>query len=327
MAISLKTLQPHKVSKDLRGYSVLFYGEPKSGKTTIATKFPKHLLLAAEKGYNAIPGANAQPINTWGEFKQVLIQLRDPEVQSMFETVIVDTADLAYDLCEKFVCSMNNVDTVADMPFGKGYGLVAKEFDDALRLIIQLGYGLVLISHSVDKTFTNEAGQEYQQIVPTLGNKPRNIVNRLCDIIGYSRAVQTEEGLKTKLYMRGTPRYVAGSRFKHTPDVIDFSYANLVSAIGEAIDKQMEEDGQELFTDSRGTAFVDTTKNLDFDDLMKEFNDIVGKLMAENQEYYSPRIVEITDKVLGKGKKMKDCDRSQVEAVDLVVAEMKTLIK
>ncbi len=28
--MSLLDLQPHKVSRDLRGYSVLFYGEPKS---------------------------------------------------------------------------------------------------------------------------------------------------------------------------------------------------------------------------------------------------------------------------------------------------------
>lgn len=28
--IDLLNLQPHQVSKDLRGYSVFFYGEPKS---------------------------------------------------------------------------------------------------------------------------------------------------------------------------------------------------------------------------------------------------------------------------------------------------------
>ena len=50
MGIDLLAIQPHQVSRDLRGYSVFFYGEPKSGKTTISTKFPNHLLLAFEKG-------------------------------------------------------------------------------------------------------------------------------------------------------------------------------------------------------------------------------------------------------------------------------------
>ena len=36
MAIDILGLTPHQVSRDLRGYSVFFYGEPKSGKTTTA---------------------------------------------------------------------------------------------------------------------------------------------------------------------------------------------------------------------------------------------------------------------------------------------------
>ena len=30
MGIDLLSIQPHQVSRDLRGYSVFFYGEPKS---------------------------------------------------------------------------------------------------------------------------------------------------------------------------------------------------------------------------------------------------------------------------------------------------------
>ena len=84
---NLLNIQPHQVSRDMRGYSVFFYGDHKSGKTTIATRFPKHLLLAFEKGYSAIPGVMAQPINSWSEFRKVLRQLKDSEVQNKFETV------------------------------------------------------------------------------------------------------------------------------------------------------------------------------------------------------------------------------------------------
>ena len=176
----LLNIQPHQVSRDMRGYSVFFYGEPKSGKTTTATKFPNHLLLAFEKGYNAIPGAMAQPINSWSEFRKVLRQLKEPEVQAKFETIIIDTADIAYDYCENYICSNNGVDAIGDIGYGKGYTLAGKEFDECLRKIVQMNYGLVLISHAVDKTFTDESGKEYNQIVPTLGNKPRNIVARMC---------------------------------------------------------------------------------------------------------------------------------------------------
>ena len=85
--INLLDIAPHQVSRDMRGYSVFVYGQPKSGKTTIATRFPNHLLLAFQKGYAAIPGAMAQPINSWAEFKKVLRQLKDEAVKQKFETV------------------------------------------------------------------------------------------------------------------------------------------------------------------------------------------------------------------------------------------------
>ena len=337
--IDLLSIQPHQVSRDMRGYSVFFYGEPKSGKTTTATKFPNHLLLAFEKGYSAIPGAMAQPINSWSEFRKVLRQLKEPEVQKKFETIIVDTADIAYDYCEKYICSNAGVDTIGDIGYGKGYTLVGKEFDEALRSIVQMNYGLVLISHATDKTFTDELGKEYNQIVPTLGTRPRNIVSRMCDIIAYSRAVQDAEGhTSTKLFMRGTPRYVAGSRFKYTPDYIDFTYNDLVKAIGDAIDKQMSEDGEEFFTDKANNLYTDTTI-LDFDEMMKEFSNIVANIPGSSdvkaetedgikfKDYWQPRITQIIEKYLGKGHKMKDCTRDQVEAIDLIITDLKDAVK
>ena len=41
--------------------------------------------------YNAIPGIIAQDITSWGEIKQVLRELKKPEVQETFKTIIVDT--------------------------------------------------------------------------------------------------------------------------------------------------------------------------------------------------------------------------------------------
>ena len=336
----LLDLEPHKVSRDMHGYSVFFYGEPKSGKTTIATKFPNHLLLAFEKGYNAIPGAMAKPMNSWSDFRKMLRALKDPRLQEKYETIIIDTADIAYDYCEKYICSNAKrpdggfgVDAIGDIPFGKGYTLVSQEFDECLRSIVQMNYGLVLISHAVDKTFKDEQGIEYNQIVPTLGNKARNIVSRMCDIIGYSRGVQLEDGsTTTKLFMRGTPRYVAGSRFKYTPDVIDFTYDSLVNAIGEAIDKQMAEDGAEYFTDERSNLHATTAAALDFDELVGMFNSIVNTLVSkyEDEEFardWAPRITQITEKYLGKGNTVNKCSRDQVEAIDLIVTDLKELVK
>lgn len=338
-SIDIFGVKPHQVSRDMRGYSVFLYGGWKTGKTTTAVKFPKHFLLAFEKGYSAIPGAMAQPINSWSEFRQVIRQLKDERAKQMFETVIVDTADIAYDYCCKYVCANNNADTISDIPFGKGYGLIEKEFDECLRQIVQLGYGLVVISHETDKTFTDEGGKQYNKIVPTLDKRANNVLARMCDIIGYTRSVTDENGKeKVVMFMRGTSRYEAGSRFKYTPDYIDLSYDNLVKAIGDALDKQMAEDGADLFTEQRENVHIDTTSNLDFDVLMKEFGDIIANIPgssdgnAETEEgvhfrdYWQPRITQCIERYLGKGKKMKDATRDQVEAIDLVVSELKEMV-
>lgn len=329
MDIDLLGLQPHKVSRDLRGYSVFFYGEPKSGKTTIASKFPDALLLAFEKGYNALAGVMAQPINSWAEFIKVNRQLKDEKVKEKFATIIIDTADIAYEYCEKYICSNNGVDTVGDIPYGKGYELVGKEFDSKLRNIVQMGYGIVLISHATDKVFTNESGEQYNKIVSTLDKRGNRIVTRMADIIGYSRAVTDTEGNdKTLLFMRGTPRFEAGSRFKYTPDYIEFTYDNLVNAIADAIDKQSQEDGKELFTDERENNYIDTSSHLDFDELMTEFNGLITKFSEDEEKmatYYAPRITQIIDTYLGKGKKVNEMNRDQAEQLVLIIDDLKSL--
>jgi hypothetical protein len=338
--IDIFSVTAHQVSRDMRGYSVFLYGGWKTGKTTTAVKFPKHFLLAFEKGYSAIPGAMAQPLNSWSEFRQVLRQLKSEQAKEMFETIIIDTADIAYDYCVKYICANNNADTVSDIPFGKGYGLVEKEFDECLRQIVQLGYGLVVISHETDKTFTDEGGKQYNKIVPTLDKRANNVLARMCDIIMYTRSVTDENGKEKVLgFMRGTSRYEAGSRFKYTPDYIELSYTNLVKAIGDALDKQMEEDGKDLFTDKRENVHVDTTSNLNFDDLISEFGNIIANIPGSSDikqeteegkhfaEYWQPRITQTIERYLGKGKKIKDATRDQVEAIDLIVTELRDITK
>ena len=55
---------------------------------------------------------------------------------------------------------------------------------------------------------------------------------------------------------------------------------------------------------------------------MAKFETIVGNLMQENQAFYQPRITQIIEKYLGKGKKMSGVTRHQAELVYLVVSEI-----
>lgn len=149
----------------------------------------------------------------------------------------------------------------------------------------------------------------------------------MCDIIAYSRSVETAEGnIVTKLFMRGTPRFVAGSRFKYTPDYIDFTYENLVAAINDAIDRQMQEDGEEYFTTEVVNVYKTVSPTLDFDVLMNEFNNLIAQIMEKDPAFFGPRVTQIVEKHLGKGKKVAEANRDQVEALDLIIEDLKDMI-
>ena len=326
--MGLLDIKPHQVSRDLRGYSVFLYGAPKTGKTTIACQFPGALLLAFEKGYSTIGGVLAQPINSWSEFKKLFVEFKDPAVKERYQTIVIDTADIAYSYCEKYICTResdakHSYQNVADIPYGKGYSMAMDEFDECIRKILQLGYGLVIISHDQDKTMKNENGEEYNQIIPTLDKRARLVCERTCDIIGYCREVEDQEGHKTvRMFMRETSRYVAGSRFKYTPDSIELSYDNLVKAIADAIDEQ-ERVNKGSTTDSYSNLHTDDIE-YDFPALMKEVQQTVGALMSGHPEM-EHKIVSIVDKHLGKGKKVSDCTPDQAALVDLILYDLKHL--
>ena len=169
----------------------------------------------------------------------------------------------------------------------------------------------------------NERGEEYSQLIPTLDKRARLVCERTCDIIGYCRSVEDMEGNKSvRMFMRETSRFVAGSRFKYTPDSIELTYDNLVKAIGDAIDAQEAAISGSTTTASYNMHQEET--QYDFTSLMKEVQATVGSIMSTKPEM-EHKIVAIVDKHLGKGRKVSDCTPDQAALVDLILYDLKHL--
>jgi hypothetical protein len=148
----------------------------------------------------------------------------------------------------------------------------------------------------------------------------------MSDLIIYAHPIQEEDGsIRSIGFMRQTPRFVAGSRFKYIPDSIEFTYDNLVNAIGDAIDKEAAEHDNKFVTDAPAE-IESTPQGPDFNELMDQFNELVEKIQAATGAAFgtnwAPRIVEITDKYLGKGKKVSEATPKQVEQLELIVNEL-----
>lgn len=327
--IDIFNLKPSVIDKSLKGKYILLYGKPKCGKTSFAVQAPRALVCAFELGVNALAGTKYVPMLKWSDFKKVLMQLRKPEAKELYDTIVIDTVSLAYDLCEKFILQRESVSSIKDIPFGGGYGMVANEFQEALREITMLGFGLILICHSkeVASGLTDSEGNAIMSIQPSLTKRPMEICNALCDIIGCINT-EFEDGKPVRyLYTRQTEYVFAGSRYKYLAPRIRFGYKELVDAIAEAIDKAAELDGATVVD------HVDTiqTKARPFQETMSEARELWSNFITnakdEDEKDQHLRIMkDIIKRVFGNEDfKLSGAVMSQQDLVELFIAEMKNL--
>ena len=326
--IDLLALEPTKISRDLKGKFMLIYGEAKAGKTTLLSLLPKCLILATEIGYNALADKYVQPIMRWTDFKSVVKQLKKPEVQEKFEFIGIDTADFLYEICEKYICAQNGVEKIADIPYGGGYALCKKEFSDTLREVAALGYGICFISHSTEKTFKNEKGEDYIKIVPALPNRPYDVVNKMVDVLGFLRSVKNYETGTTicRLFFRGDDRFLAGSRFKYMEPYIEYEYMEdgsvvyekLANAFYNAIDKQAKASGTEVVTQQ------ENLYKRSFADAMDEAKTLWIKL-TEGNEDNAMKILDFVESTFGKRIKISEITEPDMPLLEVIIEEMKAM--
>lgn len=315
--IDILSLQPTTVSRDLKGKFVAIYSEPGAGKTTLASSFPKNLLLGFEVGWNALSNIYAVPIRSWSEFKQVIKQLKKPEAKEKYNTISIDTIGLAWDRCVDYICDKNDVDKIGEIPYGAGYAEAKKEFENCIIEITQEGYGIVIIAHAevhMEADPENE-NAEIKVLGPALPKRAYDVINRLVDIIAY---IGTDKDGQRWLYLRSTPTITAKSRFAYTPARIPMGYENLVNAIADAIEEEAKHGGKVVDTPS--TPRAAKKKKVDFDKLVSNIRDYAKVMRKLNADKDYTRIVE---EYLGKGKKVMDCNESQTDMLVLILDDLK----
>ena len=315
--INLLKIQPHKVSTDLTGYITYIYGAPKTGKTTLAAQMPGAVLLAFEKGYNALPGVMAQDITSWGEMKQVYRELKKPEVKAAYQSIVVDTIDIAADMCQKYICDQNGITTLGELGFGKGWTFFKNEFSQVFRGLTQLGYAVVFIGH--DKEVLDDNGN--RTIRPALTNSTRTIIAGMADIIGYAH--QSKDCPQSVLTVRCPDDSIeCGGRFKYIKSEFPMSYDNLVEELRIAIEKEAAEHDNKFITNEKQE--IKETPSYDYNALMKEFQGLVEAIMDED-EGNRDKITSVIEHYLGKGKKASEITPYQAEFLYLINEDLKNL--
>lgn len=328
MAIDIFNLQPSKISRDLKGKYILIYGAPKTGKSTFGSKLPRSLFLQFEQGTNALDGIKGAPIFKWSDMKGILRQLRDPRAREIYDSIVVDTAGIAYNLCEQYVCQQNGVQQISEIAWGGGFKLVKNEFQETWREISLLGYGILFIAHEKERAteMRDENGEQIRAVAPDLPSAAYSIINGLVDIIGYLSTQMNIDGSTNRyLYTRATPNIFAGSRYKYIAPRISFNqdgYNELVNAIGDAIDKQVSMDGAQV-TDN---TVLPTNFSRPFAETMEEARTLWGSIMEAKGEAGKEEMKKIIFKVFGQDVQLSKATESQQDLVELVIEEFKALV-
>lgn len=232
-------------------------------------------------------------------------------------------------MCEQFICNREGVDLIGDIPFGAGYKMLRTEFNDALRSIPMMDFGLVMISHAVTKTVTDSSGAEYSKVMSTLPDRPRGIVLGMSDIIGFAEGIIHENEQKTVLHLRECPRFEAGSRYKYMSPVIKFDYQSLVDDIVQAIEKEEEEKGSSAVTESHQNAYISPVEKT-FEEIKTEVDGVVLSLMKDKQPEEQAKQADVIKKTieahLGKNKMLKDATEDQRDHIELILLDLQDLI-
>ncbi len=225
MTLTLPTTKS-KPTTDLAKQSILLYGVPKLGKSSFASEFPEAMFFECEPGLNHLEVFKV-PTYSWEVFLEAckLIAKGDHG----FKTLVIDTIDNAFKMCSDYVCAKHGIEYEGDMGHGKGWALVKNEWHRVLTRLASLPYGLIMISHAIDKTIETRTG-EYTKTTPSLPDRARNVVLGLVDIILFGDSVSRKDPagnivVERLLRTKPHPTYEAGDRTGRLPDVLPLSYA------------------------------------------------------------------------------------------------------
>ena len=204
--------------------TMLVYGASKIGKSTWCSKAEGALFLATEPGLNSLE-VFENPVKKWEDLLVACADIAKGEHD--FKTIIIDTIDNAYKMCSDYICRKNKIEYEGDLGYGKGFSLVNGEFQRVLNKLAFMPYGLILISHAMEKEFDTRTGKKIRTI-PTLPDKARKYVTGLVDMILYCDIELTENGSKRVMRARPHTDYDAGDRTGLLPEMIDLNFNTFI---------------------------------------------------------------------------------------------------
>ena len=188
--------------------TLLIYGPPKIGKTTMLSRLDKCLIIDTESGSNMVEG-HILNANNRKELIDILKQAREGHE---FKYIAIDTIDKVVQWAEEAVCIENSVQALADLPFGKGWGLARDKVMNTIHAFRDVCDHLIIVGHRK----TAKAVIEGQGLVEPesldITGRLKNMIMSDSDAIGY---IYRDEDEQLMISFKPNDSLEAGSRSAH----------------------------------------------------------------------------------------------------------------
>jgi hypothetical protein len=154
-------LKPRKASQTPLGLqTILIFGEPGSGKTSIAAAFPNHLYLDLENSATA-HDIDELTVSTWTEFTSFVNDVANGTIElGDKQTLIIDTINDLWKLCRAAAFTELKIKDASEGDYGAGFLKPRKMFEDTINQLLSLSkrgiMGTVFIAH--EEMFDTTAG-------------------------------------------------------------------------------------------------------------------------------------------------------------------------
>ena len=249
----LGKIKKNKVIADFSRFTYTISGRPKAGKTSLVYKTAVEkfgsaeslLLVAFEKGYGALNDVNAVDIEEFDEFVDLVDELIENKNDLPYKMIALDTVDIMQDLAIDYTVKKASREdkkrytALSDIPWGKGYQLLADNISSQITKLQKAGFSLWFITHDKEKSFETREGLKYDKTTLSLTGKVRDICLNMSDFIVFIELTKDmEDGKlvdKRRIHFRGDSTLECGSRLEHVPDYIDYDVKEFIKTVEDAV--------------------------------------------------------------------------------------------
>lgn len=326
MAVNVDIFNPQisVVAKGLAGKCIMIYGGNNRGKTYVATHMSKPFVIACESGLNALSGVKYNRVNNWSDFKKLVKQFTNKatveKARELYDTIVIDEVYASSIFCQDFVMATygDGAMTLSDTsdPRKNLYQLYEKEYFRVINQLLSCDYTVVFIGHE-------QADGKTGFITPKGDKRCLNPIIDNCDFVIYLTSGGVDEEGKVVLstaHFAQTDDFFARSRFTEcATELFPFTAEGLEKVIGDAVDAEEKKSGVKA-VDYEVQKQQNTSIVRDYDVVMDEIQEIGQKFVDANQIDVLTEIVEDT---LGKGKKVSECTKKQIDAMEIILDNLK----